>query len=542
MKTKYQDMGDRAFLLVPVFDERVKDCPLDSTGALVYGYLLFLARNKKPERRNTSRTRISLSLRLDKKAVDKAVRFLIARGLVGEVGSRVEAVEPVEGSCGWFRRRLRSRGRWYDRFVVDRVFLPKSSTTLSVRTNQLFWRLVRISHPVAGMPGYHNAGAHPDKPPRHLSAKYLARGINCDRRTTTRALTRLQGLKLITIQQVLPRKFVVGIPPVGELAALWRDGWKRVRREEKPAEITAESLFAVPSTSALEPSRETQTQVGLFATGFGIVGRDLEEIITKVTTCRVPPTDWKPLLTLADEIHRANREKDPDKYKMRHCGRLFKRMLDDFIATRDAGQQIRSENVHTPRGYDEMESQYLLNGWATHQAWVLLRQAVSVEQLPLRHGGYVPCRFHWEEVHSIAKAAKRDYERFKEDVAARIFGASKNKDECPWYVAWMSQQPIPDWDEAPLEALGVRRWDFQEVKSHAEELVVTLDDRGDEVRSRTLANLLIKYGCKEAAGKTGKEVRKAITTVFERVMKDGVREAAGGLAEARAEKHDPTPA
>jgi hypothetical protein len=148
----------------------------------------------------------------------------------------------------------------------------------------------------------------------------------------------------------------------------------------------------------------------------------------------------------------------------------------------------------------------------------------------------------WERVRLIATAAKGDYEGFRDVIAASIFGNSENRADCPWYPAWMNERQIPDWDEAPLEALGVGRWDFHDVQSHAEELAGTICDRGNEVKSRSLANLLIKHACKEAAGKTGKEVRKALTTVFERVMKDGVREAAGGPAEARAEKHDPTPA
>lgn len=541
MKTKYQDMGDRAFLLVPVFDERVKDRPLDSVGALVYAYLLFLARNKKPERRSASRTKISLSLRLDKKAVDKAVGILIQGGLVHELGSRVEAVESGAVSCGWFRRRKKSSGRWYDGFVVDRVFLPKSSTTLSVRTNQLFWRLMRISHPVARMPGYHQAGAHPDRPPRHLSAKYLARGLGCDRRTATRSLGRLRRLKLITILQVGPKKFVVGIPPIGESAALWRDGWTRAGRKEEPVEITAESLFLVPSPETLEPAKETQTRVGLCATAYGITGKILEEITTTVTEHRVPPSDWEPLLKLADQIHRENREKDPDRFKTRHCGRLFKSMLADLVAKRAAGEKIASENVHRYPSYDEMESRRLLDGLrVTHKANMLLRRAVSEETLPLRHGGCIPCGLMWEHVRLIATAAEGDYEKFREDIADRIFGDSDNRADCPWYVAWMNERQIPDWDHAPLEALGLGRWDFGRVQSHAEELVGTICDWKDGARARNLANLLIKYGCKEAAGASGDKVLEAMTGAFDRVMKNGIGEVAGGSGKANGKT--PVPA
>ena len=520
METKYEVMGARPFLLVPVFDERVKDCPLDSVGALVYAYLVHLARNKKPDRRSTSRTNAAVSLRLDKKAVDRAVGLLIEAGLVLEQGTAIQAVEPGEGSRGWFRRRHDHKGPWFEGFVYDRVFLPRSSTVLSVRTNHLFWHLVRISYAVERMPGHHMVGGHPENPPKYLTAEYLANGLNCDPRTVTRGLKRLQRLKLIKSQRWGRNRFVVGIPPLRAVGVHWRDDWNRVRREvEPPPEITAESLFAVPSPERLEPAVEIQSDVGLFATAYGIRGQILEEIVTEVVKHRVSPREWKPLLKLSSEIHARNHEKDPQKYPMRHCGRFFKSMLADHIAKLEANARIASECPGIPNNDDTMRSCELLTDLGMpFKARKLLQQAVADEHLLLKDGGYIPCRLSWEDVREIAALAGKDYVKFRDGIVHRVFGNSTRASECPWYVAWVKAEPIPEWDDSALSDRGVPSWNVADVRLHAEELIIQHGDCSDEVRTRKLANLLIKYGCKEAAGPSLEEVRHAMTAVFHRVI------------------------
>jgi len=520
METKYELMGSRPFLLVPVFDERVKDCPVDSVGALVYAYLPFLVKNKKPARQVTSRTGVALSLRLDKKAADKAVELLIEGGLVVEQGTGVRAVEPGRGSRGWFRRRDRDAGEWFEEFVYDRVFLPRSSTVLSVKTNHLFWHLVRISYAVKSMPGYHMAGGHPENPPKYLTLKYLARGLNCCPRTVGRGLKRLGRLKLIRIQRWDRNKFVVGIPPLRDVDVHWRDDWNRVRREvEPPPEITAESLFAVPSPERLEPAVEIQSDVELFAKSYGIRGEILEEIITKVVKNRVSPREWKPVLKLAGEIHSRNHEKNPKQYPMRHCGLLFKSMLVDLVAKLEANEKIASECPGKPNYGDAMRSRELLTDLGiTFEAIKLLQQAVTDEHLLLKDGRCIPCRLSWEDVQEIAALAGKDYVKFRDDIVRLVFGDSKQAAECPWYVAWVQAEPIPEWDNSALSDRGVPSWDIAEVRLHAEELIIQHGDCSDEVKTRQLANLLIKYGCKEAAGKSLKEVRHAMTAAFHRVI------------------------
>ena len=75
MKTKYEDMLEhRAFVMVPVLDERLPDIPLDTQDMLVYGFLVYRAR--KEELRTTSRTKLAHMLRLDKKAADRSVNRL----------------------------------------------------------------------------------------------------------------------------------------------------------------------------------------------------------------------------------------------------------------------------------------------------------------------------------------------------------------------------------------------------------------------------------------------------------------------------------
>ena len=519
MKTKYEDMGDRPFLLVPVFDERVRNCPLDSVGALVYGYLLFLRRNKKPDRRCVCRTRIGLSLRLDKKAVDKAVRGLIEGGLVVEAAGRVQAAEPRDDSPCWFRRQARWKGEWYEGFVYDRVFLPHSSTTLSVKTNHLFWHLVRIGFPLQCMPGYHMAGGHPNEPPRYLTREYLARGLNCCPRTVSRGLERLRQLRLISIQQLSRNRFVVGIPPINESAVLWRDEWKKTSREsEVTPEVTARSLFAVPSAERLTPADETQKEVWLFARSQGIRGKLLEEIITKVVKYRVSPREWKPLLKLAAKIHAENKEKDPERFSASHCGFLFKTMLEDLIEQQAAHKEVVGEYLGRPESLPEMESRlYMANLRMTPMANRLVRRAVTEEQLPLRNGGCVPCRIGWDDVYEITKVAKKDYEMFRHRIASRIFDFGQGNVDCEWYDAWMSQEQIPEWNDSPLVRLGLRPSDFDRLRGVAEKLVKTVIDHDDVVRIRMAADMLIKSGCDEAAGNTADDLTRAITDVFHRV-------------------------
>jgi hypothetical protein len=520
MEIKYELMGARPFLLVPVFDERVKDCPLDSVGAVVYAYLVYLARNKNSARQVTSRTGVALSLRLDKKAVDKAVGLLIEGGLVQEQGTAIQAVEPGEGSRGWFRRRERDEGEWFEGFVYDRVFLPRSSTVLSVRTNHLFWHLVRISYAVSRMPGHHMVGKHPETPPKYLTAKYLANGLNCDPRTVTRGLKRLQRLKLIKIQFWKQKKFVVGIPPLRDVDVHWRDDWNRVRREvEPPPEITAESLFAVPSPERLEPAVEIQSDVELFAKSYGIRGKILEEIITKVVKNRVSPREWMPVLKLAGEIHSRNHEKDPKQYPMRHCGLLFKNMLADLVTELNA-RKVVSEFAGKPETYAQMESRKLLYDLRlTFAAEGLLRQAIKEESLPLRGGGCIPCRLSWEDVQEVATKAGKDYGKFRDGIVSRVFGSSKNAPVCPWYVAWIREEQIPEWDDGALAGLGVSQQNFRRIREHAEELVRKICDSAEGVKFRNLANVLIKYGCKESTGSSLEDVRQGIVTAFHRVMR-----------------------
>jgi hypothetical protein len=121
MKMKYEDMGDRPFLFVPVIDERSKDVPLDALTTLVYGLLLYRLGHQDPKKHSMTRTAVSRLLRLDKKAVDRAVAVLVGGGAVSEQGTRIMAIQPQGASATWFRfQSKQSDGEWRDWFIYDR--------------------------------------------------------------------------------------------------------------------------------------------------------------------------------------------------------------------------------------------------------------------------------------------------------------------------------------------------------------------------------------------------------------------------------------
>lgn len=512
MNEKYEDLGKKPFLQVPQADENSDKSPLDGVARLVYGFLIYRLGNKDARLRTSSRTLIATALRLNKPAVDRAVATLSAAGLVEEFGSHVGATEPLGESAGWFRRLRDPNGAWHESFVYDRVYLPRSSTTLSVRTNLLYWHLVRLGEPVDRMPGHLVARGH-GKP--YLTNVYLANGLGCDRRTVARGLKRLRDLRLIKIQHDGPKKFVVGVRPIGDRRVLWRDAWKPGGDTDSFPPVTAKSLFGAPSSTAdpLQPAIEDQREAGLIIRGCGIRGRVAAEVVTKIVKHDLSPRRWKPLLEQAQRTHEQNHLSDPVRYPIPHCGHLFKSMLEELVlevtAKREAEMRNRTESL------PEMESRSFLDRLRISPvARRLLQEAVEQESLPLRDGGSVPCWLNWEHVETIGKEAGADYKVFRDRIAGCIFDVSGKRPDSAWFAGWMSEEPIPVPDYAPLVTLGLDAGDQKKARSHARMLAARQHDDKDPVGLARLINDLVREGCEHAAGTTLYDAERGIEQAY----------------------------
>jgi hypothetical protein len=506
MKTKFEDMDRRPFLLVPVIDEREKDLPIDAIGSLVFGYLLYRARKGE----DASRTAIATSLRLDKKATNRAVEILL-RGAAEEDQGKIRAVEPKGDARRWFRfKKPRAQDAWFERFVYDRVYLPRSSSTLSVRANGLFWHLVKVGQPVDRMPGYLQVGGHAGRMPKYLTDKYLARGQRCSRGTIARSLRRLKGLGLLTTQSIGENQFVVGIPPIGANARFWRDTWNgRTRREKPVVEVTAQSLFGVPSGEALEPALALDGQAGLQLRALGIKGRDAEEIVTLIVKNEIPWRQWEAMLAETDRDHSRNQEDQPGKFKAKHCGFLFKSMLKDHIEKERVRCYVAGER--SPMSHSEMEADTLLVSLRmTPEGKRLLRQVVKAEHLELRDGRVMPCLLNWSKVVEVLKAAGKDFQVFKKGIAAKIF---KGKADSVWYDAWMRVEQIPVQDDTPLENKKLDARERTAVRSHAAMIAKRKYGEQEEAARKHLVNDLIRLACWQAPGRSVTALTDALDDV-----------------------------
>jgi len=509
MKMKYEDMGDRPFLMAPVIDERLEQVPIDPIGVFVYGYLVFLAKRDN----DTSKTKVAMTLRLDKRAVDRAVAVLLEGGAVVEDGRCIKAVNPQGASCEWFRRiKNPTSGEWYEQFVYDRVFLPRSSSVLSVRTNLLFWHLVRLGHAVDSMPGYHQVGGSSSHPPKYLTVEYLAQGLRCYRKTIKRSLTRLRELNLVRIQFTGKRRFVIGLPPIGTRADLWRDSWKASGKEKAVTEVTAESLFGLPSHDILKPSKRFDAGAGLYVRSFGIKGRVSEEIVTKIVKHRILPAVWQPMLTVAKRDHEENCEKNPGQYRVDHCGHLFKHMLEEHLQQEEIRRRVHGERQQTSG--EKMQAESLMQPLRmTRSAERLLHHATQAEQFNLREGGVVPCRLHWDGVVAILKKAGKDFEAFKKAVAEFIFDLSHGVPACDWLEEWLALEQIPALDDSPLINLNLDRKQKESVRFYAKVIAEKKVGRDDPVACSHLINNLIRLGCWQTASRSSSGVESTIDDI-----------------------------
>ena len=519
MKTKYEVMGDRPFVQVPVFDERLDTCPLDARGALVYGYLVHLARRGN----SSSRTKIATSLRMEKSAVDTAVRVLIAGGAVVEGGRILKATMPSGASRGWFRYlKEPTREEWYDGFVYDRVYLPRSSTAVSLKTNALYWHLVKLGFAVDRMPGCLQVGGDPNGHPKYLTISYLAKAIRVYRKTVTRSLKALQELDLVRVQFKSRKRFVCGLPPIGTNASLWRESWARSKKVE--VEVTAESLFGLPSTDVLKPSIQYDAGAGRFIRAYGIRGKVNDEIVAKIIKHRIEPNAWRSLVAQAHLEHQANKEKKPGRYQVDHCGFLFKHMLDEYIKGEDQRRIMARER--SPMTSAQMQAQPMLKNLGLKKEMVtLLNHALESEEIALRGQGCIPCRLNWESVLEVLKEVKGDFEAFKVGVAKSISFSMKGDPNCDWFDSWMGMKQLPRVDDSPMRSLGLDSRSQSRLRTQATQVAERKVGTSDEGSLNRLANSLIRLACWQAQGKRPSEVEAGIEyledVLFHRTVAEG---------------------
>ena len=463
-RDKYHIMADRIRVSVPVINESLKPNPLDSIQVLVYGYLVFRSRRN----RTLLRTSLGRSLRLDRSAVQRAIRSLSCLGLVHEdEKGALTALEPTGTNHQYFRFRKKPGGEWQGSFVFDRVFLPCSSRTLSVRTNALFWRLYKWGVAVDSMPGYLQVGGHPDCPIPYLKMRYLVNGLGCHRTTISNSLKRLVHLGLIKIYPIEGRKFAVGIPPLKKTVCLWREAWQKSRT---PVTVTAHQLFGVPSSARVTPARQPANDSPAAAmTASHIPSKLANQIAELIEKNNIPREVWRRMLAKADIKHAENRERTPGAVE--HAGYLFRKMLEDWGHSESKRQEITA--VHSFPTYDEMMADVAMAEMRfTADAERLLRYAVKSESLDLEDGGAVPCLLNWAAVHAVHKTTRGDFVCFKEEIARSIFTFDAERPpQCRWYELWMAAKQIPLPDAEPLIAGGVKSFDLQDIRNRVDEWV-----------------------------------------------------------------------
>ena len=518
---KYAEMTGKIRISVPVIHEAPKTIPLEPVQTLVYGILVYRSRKKK----SMTKTEIGKFLRLDREAVHRAVESLCGIKVVQRVDKRLVAVEPAGEARQFFRFRRDARGEWQSSFVFDRVFLPCSSRTLSVKTNALFWHLYKLGVTVAGMPGYLQVGGHPDAPVQYVNKKYLAKALRCHRTTISNGLNRLVKLGLITVHRLEWGRLVVGIPPLSNNVQLWRD---EIQKAATQVSVTAQQLFGVPSSAPVKPVMEPKDGMQAALTACRIPPRLAEQIAELIRTHEIPPAEWKDMLNRAKSKHSDNMTKHPRP--VAHCGYLFQKMLQDWGQAEVARQALTSP--WTPPSYEEVcAKDAMLTMRFTGEAEQLLRYAILEDSLKLADGRCVPCPLTWDRVGEIAKKVKNDFNSFKDEIARFIFTFEEGRPpNCKWFDRWMAAPQIPLENNQPLQAQGLGSWDAREARHRINDWIdMFVDGTVERVEYGNtfvwLASLQVKQktptSVKDALELLARQVRELEPETFDEAL-DGV--------------------
>jgi hypothetical protein len=417
---KYGSMEEHIFLTIPVLYEQRLDHPLNSIDCLVYGYLLFLVRKQN----FATQSSICNSLRLDRQAGKASLERLAGEQLVIQKDGGWVAQEPRQQDL--FRTQKNAEGAWYERFVYDKVYLPVSSAVLPVRANLLFWHLVRLGKPVEKMPGHLRIGGEGNK---YLTDVYLARGLNCDRKTAHRCLRRLRKLGLINTHPYA-KGYAVGVFPLKQNVGLWRRTWQQQPKVAAP--LTMQELFAVPSPAVVRNDHDLERSVLKTLRIYEITGKVAQDLTYIIVEGQICPTVWQPMLKRAQSENLSNLEKGKSRWG--HCGFLFAHLLREYCEVRS---ERRRHSYRYPTSEEWRLGDILHPLGLTVEERRLIGQVMEKMNLYSDSGSMIPANCEFEQIAAIAAASKGSKKAFKSELAHRIFGEHvQHANDYQWYREW----------------------------------------------------------------------------------------------------------
>lgn len=450
MKDRYKYVDKLIFLKVPVINTKPESVPLSSIDTLVFAYLQHRLRKNGGATLST----VAKSLRLDRASSKRSLGLLVGLGLAVLEEKQFKATEPLQPAKEWFQTQKNANGQWFEQLVYDRVFLPRTSSTLTIRTNLLFWHLVRLGEEVRGMPDCLQVGNSGKKYPRYLTDTYLAKAIRCERKTIRSGLKRLSDLGLIQCRK-RAKGFAVAISSLKDHVGLWRDKWNKKKVVNQPP-LSVKELFGVPSSAVSEPESSPLNGILKRLRGYGVKGKLAEELVALIMDNEIPPGEWMSRLKQASEDQKANNE--AGKSKGEHCGYLFRYMIREYV------KQMELQREGNPvTHYQTAEEMFMKNALGglrmTGEAKALLNIAIKKESLPFEDGRSIPCPISHQSVTQAAKDARDNWSDFKARILAQVFnGTLEEAKGCVWIEMWMTaeqEEPLPQPDNSPLKALGL---------------------------------------------------------------------------------------
>lgn len=493
---KYEAVKDKVFVKVPVFNPTRTTANLTSVDAMVFGYLLFLARKQG----KASQTSICSSLHLDRQSGKRSLDRLRSHQLADAENGKWFALEAGSGAV--FQQISNAQGEWWDRFIYDRVHIPKSAEALPLRANLLFWHLVRMADEVRGMPGCMRVGGHSN---RYYTHTYWATALGCDRKTAGASIARLVNLKLINIYPYY-LGYAVGIFPLKTNRGLWRDDWQDKPRVAKA--LTAKELFSVPSSVAVQEEPLLFKAICKRLRRYKIAGDLGMEIAALIINNNICPTVWEPMLLKAKADNYANWE--CGKTRNQHCGYLFRHVLHEWVDAKESSPgvvistsaDIRLENELAALGLGQKERQ-------------LLDDAIYANHLMVDGSLTIPCELDAEKVAEIANAAKGDKQLFKKLVVAFLCGAEQHAAEAvPWVRRWLVDGSDPEEDNTALEMAGIPEFDHADIRKWAYRCLTGDDGLGKgEIVGQI--NMVLMIACWQTRATQGWKSREEVRTRIE---------------------------
>src|SRR5690606_38289719 len=133
--------------------------------------------------------------------------------------------------------------------------VARRSVGLTVKTNALYWLLVRLARPVERLSTHLAIAPSVGSVPKKIKATYLVRALRFDPETVASALDTLERIGLIRRVKLRGGYFAVGIPPLtDEQRSWWRD-------RENSESVGLKELFGLPSPLAAAPGKVESIRV-----------------------------------------------------------------------------------------------------------------------------------------------------------------------------------------------------------------------------------------------------------------------------------------